>query len=360
MVRGPAGRHAAPMTSTTSPPTPPAPEPPVRRLHRSQSDRVIGGVAGGIAEYFRIDPVIVRVAAVALIVAGGAGVLLYLAALLLVPNEGEEASARGRGLTIAGIVLLTIAVGALFSFHGGGAVLFPILVLGVAGIFAWQLVSGERAGTDSRALLRAAGLGGALLAGCFVLALGSGWAAAVGGSAVVAGVVIVAGIALVAGAVMGRRARWLILPALAIAIPAGIVSAAGIDGHGGIGDKVYRPDSPQALQSSYRVGVGRVQLDLRNAGLTPGDHVIKLKAGIGQAELVVPRNVCVTTRAHMGIGGVQSFNHASGGVDVDWQDGRTAKPGNARVILDGDVGIGAVTVTDRPETQAQQKNGACA
>src|SRR6478672_9279512 len=108
MVRGPSGRHALPMNSTT---TPPAPEPPVRRLHRSKTDRVIGGVAG---------------------------VLLYLAALLLVPNDGEEAHAPGRALTIVGVVLIAIAVGGLFSANDGGWFFVPVVLVGVAGIFAWQ------------------------------------------------------------------------------------------------------------------------------------------------------------------------------------------------------------------------------
>ena len=357
MVRGPSGRHAVPMNSTT---TPPAPEPPVRRLHRSKTDRVIGGVAGGIAEYFRIDPVIVRVAAVALIVAGGAGVLLYLAALLLVPNDGEEGRAPGRGLTIAGVILIALAVGGLFSANDGGWFFVPLVLVGVAGIFAWQLASGERANGDTRSLLRAAGLGALVLAGCLVLALGAGWAAAVGGDGFVAGAVILAGVMMVAGAVMGRRTRWLILPALAIAIPAGIVSAAGIDGHGGVGDKVYRPTSAAAIQPSYRVGIGRVMLDLRGAHLTPGDHVVKLKAGIGAAQLVVPRGVCVTTKAHMGVGGVRVFDRSSGGIDVDWQDGRTARPRVPRIVLDGSVGIGGVIVTDRPDHDARIGNLGCA
>ncbi len=130
--------------------------------------------------------------------AGGAGLLLYVAALLLVPDEGEEGRPPRRALTIAGVILLALAVGGLFSFDDGGWFLLPVVLLGVAGIFAWQLASGERAGGDTRSLLRAAGLGGALLAGCVVLALAAGWAAAVGGGAVVAGAVILAGVVLVA------------------------------------------------------------------------------------------------------------------------------------------------------------------
>ncbi len=159
---------------------------------------------------------------------------------------------------------------------------------------------------------------------------------------------------------MGRRTRWLILPALAIAIPAGIVSAAGIDGHGGIGDKVYRPSSPAGLRDSYRVGVGRVQLDLRDTKLPPGDHVVALKAGIGEAELVVPDGVCVTTAAHMGVGGVQVFDRTSGGIDVSWRDDRRARAGIPRIVLDGDVGIGAVHVGLRPGERGEPGNQACA
>lgn len=348
------------MTEQTSS-TPPS-DPPVRRLHRSEKDRWIAGVCGGIADYFRIDPVIVRVAAVALIFAGGAGVLLYLAAILLVPREGEEDQApSGRAMTIAGVIVLAIAVGSLFSFHGpGGWIVLPLVVLGIAGLFAWQLASGERPGGDSRSILRAAGLGAALLAGCFLLAIGAGWAAGVGAGWVVASAVIVAGVAMVAGALTGHSgARWLILPALAVAIPAGIVSAAGVDLHGGIGDKTFRPSSSADVQGTYRVGIGRVRLDLRDARLTPGDHVVKLKAGVGLAELVVPRNVCVTTTSNLGVGGVEVFSRRSGGIDVAWHDDRTAVAGAPRVVLDGDVGIGGVRVTDRPDHAPQAGNRAC-
>src|SRR3954452_14105784 len=99
--------------------TPPAPEP--RRLKRSRDDRLIAGVCGGLGRYFGIDPVIFRGAAVALVFLGGAGAVLYLAAILLVPSEGDDQqSGRGlgqRGLAITGVVLLVVAAGAFFS-HG--------------------------------------------------------------------------------------------------------------------------------------------------------------------------------------------------------------------------------------------------
>lgn len=53
---------------------------------------MIAGVAAGIADYLDVDVAVVRVVLVALAVAGGAGVPLYLAAWLLVPEEGDEES----------------------------------------------------------------------------------------------------------------------------------------------------------------------------------------------------------------------------------------------------------------------------
>ena len=53
-------------------------------------------------------------------------------------------------------------------------------------------------------------------------------------------VVILAGVAILAGAFV-RPVRWLVLPALALALSAGTVSAAGIDLDGGVGERDYRP-----------------------------------------------------------------------------------------------------------------------
>lgn len=61
-------------------------------LRRSYTDRMLGGVAGGLARYFGVDPMIVRIAFVVLTVVGGAGIPLYLAGLLLIPDEGSDQS----------------------------------------------------------------------------------------------------------------------------------------------------------------------------------------------------------------------------------------------------------------------------
>ncbi len=53
------------------------------------SDRIICGVCGGFAEYFGIDPLFLRLGFLAFALAGGSGVLLYIAASILMPEPGE-------------------------------------------------------------------------------------------------------------------------------------------------------------------------------------------------------------------------------------------------------------------------------
>jgi phage shock protein PspC (stress-responsive transcriptional regulator) len=66
----------------------PRPQPICRPAH----DRMLAGVAAGLADYLNIDATIVRIVFAVLAVAGGAGVPLYLAGWLLIPEEGAEQS----------------------------------------------------------------------------------------------------------------------------------------------------------------------------------------------------------------------------------------------------------------------------
>jgi len=56
-----------------------------KRLERSRSDRMVAGVCGGLARYFDIHPAFYRVGFVVLTLLGGAGLLIYLAAALVIP-----------------------------------------------------------------------------------------------------------------------------------------------------------------------------------------------------------------------------------------------------------------------------------
>ena len=63
-----------------------------RRLTRPRDGRWLGGVAAGLGAYFDLNPAIYRIAFVALSLAGGTGILLYIAAWLVIPEEGEQDS----------------------------------------------------------------------------------------------------------------------------------------------------------------------------------------------------------------------------------------------------------------------------
>jgi phage shock protein PspC (stress-responsive transcriptional regulator) len=339
-------------TPPPEPDPPPQPPPGPKRLERSGSDRMVSGVCGGIARYLGVDATLVRIVAVALAVVGGTGLVLYLAALLLMPEEGATAplaggnDGRGKALAVLGVVVLACigvaVVGALI-----GWVLVPVGVLAAAGLFAWWIASGERPSGTPRQILMRAGLGVGLLLICLALAVAGGWAAAAGSGAVGAALVIGAGVVLVAAAFM-RPARWLILPALSLGLAAAFVIATGIELDGGVGDRQYQPTTATDVQSSYKLGIGQMVVDLRDAHLPPGDRHVDVKMGIGHAVVLVAPNVCVTTDAQVGVGAANSFDAEDGGIDVNHTDAHSAPAGTPRVVLHGDVGVGMLDVHHSP------------
>ncbi len=61
-----------------------------KKLYRSRKDRIIGGVCGGIANYFDIDPTLVRLAFLLILLARGAGLLAYVIAWIIIPEKPES------------------------------------------------------------------------------------------------------------------------------------------------------------------------------------------------------------------------------------------------------------------------------
>jgi phage shock protein C len=62
----------------------------MKRLYKSRKNRVIAGVCGGIAEYFNVDPVLVRLIAVLFIFTGGAALIAYVLGMIIIPKEPWE------------------------------------------------------------------------------------------------------------------------------------------------------------------------------------------------------------------------------------------------------------------------------
>ena len=170
---------------------------------------------------------------------------------------------------------------------------------------------------------------------------------------------------LVAGAFLGGL-RWLIVPALALAIPVAIVAAADVDLDGGIGERDYRPATAADIRDRYELGIGSLTVDLRDTRLPKGSTDVTVDVGIGEGVVVVPRNVCVMSRADVGAGAVEVFDRESAGVDVDWEDSPPAASSTPVVVVDGEVGMGVLRVrhTDPGETSydrdLQPGNRACA
>ena len=67
-------------------------QPGARQLRRSADDKMLAGVAGGIARHFGVDVTLVRVIIAALALLNGVGVALYIAAWLLIPEDGSDQS----------------------------------------------------------------------------------------------------------------------------------------------------------------------------------------------------------------------------------------------------------------------------
>lgn len=128
----------------------------VRRLTKSRTDRMIDGVCGGIAAYFTLDPTLVRIAWVLLTLLGGSGILLYIAAMILMPKDpsvpvqtpgGTPDKASRSNTTFWGILLVVVGLfwlagnlGLHVWHHWWGlsmGVLIPVLLIlaGVAFLF---------------------------------------------------------------------------------------------------------------------------------------------------------------------------------------------------------------------------------
>jgi len=75
-------------TTTVEPQDKTKPQP----LSRPVDDRMLGGVAAGIARYLSVDVTVVRIIFAVLAIVGGAGIPLYLAGWLLIPDEGSDQS----------------------------------------------------------------------------------------------------------------------------------------------------------------------------------------------------------------------------------------------------------------------------
>lgn len=148
METGAVRAHDRPMDTVNDTDPPTDTPPPYRRqprLTRATDDKVVGGVAGGLARYFGIDPVVFRIAFVVLALAGGSGILLYLLAWLLVPDDTGKLVLPRAGSERTQKLLTAVLVGGgllllvnQFSNRGHGDVPVGVVLLAIGGLVLWS------------------------------------------------------------------------------------------------------------------------------------------------------------------------------------------------------------------------------
>jgi phage shock protein PspC (stress-responsive transcriptional regulator) len=334
------------------------------RLVRTRRGRLIGGVCSGLGAHFDVDPILFRIAFVGLAIFSGIGVVLYLAILLLVPEEGANRAPiylrRSSWRSVLGVVVVIIAAGIALhaAGHAGhhGAWGFGVgagslaLVGSIAALLWLRLrrpVGEPGHPSGDRRLFRWLAWVTAVVAWALLLAVAGAWLAGID-EQLASWMVVAIGAALIVTAFMGG-ARWLLLPAVAFASSVAVIAAAHVDLHGGMGERTYRPHTLSEVRGGYRLGAGRLEVDLRGIAFPPGDTQLHVRLGVGELVVIVPRDVCVATSARIGGGYVGALERRSGGLDVDWAEHLTpSSPRTPRLVLDGNIGLGALLVADHP------------
>jgi phage shock protein PspC (stress-responsive transcriptional regulator) len=266
---------------------------------------VIGGVSGGLAEYSGIDALLWRVGFVALTLAGGTGIIVYLLLWVLMP-VGYGAASPKTPKPPAGprspVPRVTVAA-----------------MLIVAGLFAlmtqvldWHLPARLFFGSE----------------------------------------LLVVGLGLVAAAYASGRAARAGLISLGIVLSLATIASAsepwrGVGGEHGIGDQIYREVDGDMVQPTYHCGVGDCTLDLSDVDDFDELITTRLDAGVGDVEVIVPRSADVQVSVDSGLGDVEMFGEddRNGGFFPGLGSRSWTDDDQAEINLSINAGIGDVEVT---------------
>jgi phage shock protein PspC (stress-responsive transcriptional regulator) len=286
-----------------------------KRLERSRSDRMVAGVCGGLARYFDIHPAFYRVGFVVLTLLGGAGILIYAAAALVIPDQGKEDSVasaalrnrRDRPWPLIGLALVGVALASLLSH----ATLWPhgdawVLLLVAGGAILWITRHNTEASTgdgptlaadDSRRLRR-----------------------------------VFKALAIAAGTIV------------ALTLVAAAIFAAIFHVHvgRGVGERSYVVAGAQDLHRNYRLGIGDLTVDLGNVRFHSGETQVGARVDVGNLRVVVPEGVALRVHGDAQLGQVEVLGQTADGRNVDK---KLDQAGTRILVLDAHVGVGKVTVT---------------
>jgi phage shock protein PspC (stress-responsive transcriptional regulator) len=258
---------------------------------------MLTGVCGGLGRYFDLNPTVFRVGFVVLTLLGGAGVLVYLAAVLVMPVEGKERSVaeqvlaerKERPWPLIGLAIVAVALIVLLSHVS----LWPAASAG------WVFV---------------------LLVGLGVL-----WVSRSGRW----------------GGRLLRLAIALAIAALAAAVTAVVLAFSWFDVSlgDGVGDRVYAPSTVASIAPSYRLGVGQLRLDLSAVRPATKELHVQAKVGVGELRVIVPDGVPVQVDAHAKLGDVHVLRLTDSGRNATVRTGT-----GGGYVIDARVGLGKVDV----------------
>jgi phage shock protein PspC (stress-responsive transcriptional regulator) len=273
---------------------------------------MVGGVAGGLAEYSGVDALLWRVGFVALALAGGTGVLVYLLLWLLMPATpaGQPAGQDASGSRYAAqprlpagprspVARITLA---------GLLIVVGVLVL-ITRFTTWDL--------GARGFLEAA--------------------------------LLVVGLGLIASAfVPGRTNRGgLIAIGIVLSIALAVSSAAPWHCRGCVGDRSYRPLTAADVHPVYDAGVGNTTVDLSAVDLATAATPLRTRidGGVGNLHVVLPDSADVQVTVDAGLGHVDVLgNGSTNGYYAGTGSAAWSNDGNPEFVLTIDAGIGNVEV----------------
>lgn len=329
-------------------------------VRRSRDDRVLAGVCAGTAKYLNVDPVVIRVIIAVLTFVGLSGLILYVAAWLLLPAEDEtqsivadwfnldknEETVRIGGLVAAAVLAVLAIVGDnQWAWWGVPWVLLPLAALywlfvvrprreqeprrkdddppGVADPVGTDTLvlgdSGDTASEPQKTRGKRSWALTALTVSVTAIALaitliaaetsdGTPW------TTYVAVALAVVAVGILVGTFFGHPGPLVLIGiALVVALVAGWMLP-----NGATGDRSVTPTSATAVDDTYEHGMGRFELDLTD--VEDADQLLgstlRIETGWGETTVIVPDDLNVGVDAEVQAGEIRAFGRKSSGTDV--------------------------------------------
>jgi len=355
-----------------------------RPLRRRGDDRVLGGVASGLADYFNVDPLLIRIGFVGLMVFNGLGLGLYLLAWLLVPTDTDNQSVVQRvfgRIGVGGVLVLGLIALALVLFFnipsrvvplddgGPGGVEFAVIALIVIAIGALLFrrtepsaaVATETATVDAvsapapppvvvrRPSRPPSPLGwyifGAMLIGLGLLAM----ATVVNGASVDLAryfglALTIIGVGLLIGTWFGH-ARLMILIGFLLLPFAIAASLIHVPFEGGFGSLDVRPASVDDLDAEYRLAGGQIYLDLSRIEDEGEPIDIDASVAMGDLLVVLPEGAGAELDASVGAGSLLVLGGSEEGTNLEQH--YVIEGEGPEFVLNLGTGLGIVRVETR-------------